>query len=255
MRILVSNDDGIDSPGIFALAEAMKTIGEVTVVAPSFEKSAAGHSITMQTPLRVIPFHKNGSFLGFAVDGTPADCVKMGMRNIMPEPPDIVVAGINNGSNTATNVIYSGTVSAAREAAIMDTPAIAVSMTSRKCENMKVAADTAVMFVQLVMKNGLPPGTLLNINVPDAPWSEIKEIRITRQGRSKWDDIYEKRQDPMGRDYFWLTGGLVDNDNDHDQDQFCIKNNIISVTPIHYDLTDYDTLRQMKEWDIGKISD
>jgi 5'-nucleotidase len=141
LKILVTNDDGIDSAGIAALADALKEIAEVTVVAPSEEQSAVGHGITMKYPLRVTRYHKNGTFFGYAVEGTPADCVKMGIRNIMGESPDLVISGINHGSNTAINIIYSGTVSAAREAAIMDVPAIAISVTSHEAKDFKYAGS------------------------------------------------------------------------------------------------------------------
>lgn len=253
MKILVSNDDGIDSRGIFFLAQELKKLGEVTVVAPLKEQSAVGHAITMQVPLRVIKFYKNGDFFGYAVDGTPADCVKMGIRNILDSPPDIVVSGINHGSNTATNVIYSGTVSAAREAAIMDLPAIAVSVASHVVKNFDFAARTAAKFVKLVIEKGIPQSTLLNINVPDLPESDIKGFALTKQGKSKFDDCYEKRTDPYGRDYFWLTGDLVELDHELCYDQFAMKNNFVSVTPIHFDLTDYETYENMKSWNIDKL--
>ncbi|NUN10212.1 MAG: 5'/3'-nucleotidase SurE [Ignavibacteriaceae bacterium] len=253
MRILISNDDGIHSPGIFALAEELKKIAEVTVVAPAFEQSAVGHAITMKVPVRVAKYYKNNEFFGYAVDGTPADCVKMGIRNIMEFPPDIVVSGINHGSNTATNVIYSGTVSAAREAAIMDFPAIAVSVTSHDAKEFGYAARVATHFSKLILSKGLNPGTLLNINVPDLPEDRIKGICLTKQGRSKWDDIYEKRLDPYGKDYYWLTGNLIELDHDLSYDQFCIKQDYVSVSPIHFDLTDHEEYSKMASWEIDKI--
>jgi 5'-nucleotidase len=253
LKILVSNDDGIDSIGIFHLTQALKEIGDVTVVAPLKEQSAVGHAITMQVPLRVIKFYKNNEFFGYAVDGTPADCVKMGIRNIMTEVPDIVVSGINHGSNTATNVIYSGTVSAAREAAIMDVPAIAISVTSHSAKHFTIAAEIAKKFAKLINEKGLTKGTMLNINVPDRNENDIQGIMLTQQGKSKWDDIYEKRQDPYGRDYYWLTGNLVDCDNDPKMDQYAVRNNYISVSPIHFDLTDYETYEKMKEWNINEL--
>lgn len=253
MKILVSNDDGIDSIGIYHLVQTLKEIGEVTVVAPLKEQSAVGHAITMQVPLRVIKFYKNNEFFGYAVDGTPADCVKMGIRNIMNESPDIVVSGINHGSNTATNVIYSGTVSAAREAAIMDVPSIAISVTSHGAKHFSFAAEIAKMFSLLIKEKGLQKGTMLNINVPDRLETDIQGIMLTQQGKSKWDDIYEKRQDPYGRDYYWLTGNLVDCDNDSKMDQYAVRNNFVSVSPIHFDLTDYETYNKMKDWKIEEL--
>ena len=248
----MTNDDGIYSSGISALAEALKEIGEVVVVAPSEEQSAVGHGITMKYPLRVTNYYKNGNFFGYAVEGTPADCVKMGIRNIMGESPDLVISGINHGSNTAINIIYSGTVSAAREAAIMDVPAIAISITSHEAKDFLCAGKVARLLAQKVTEHGLPRGTLLNVNVPNYPEEEIEGLLVTEQSKAKWDDIYEKRTDPFGKDYYWLTGKLVEVEDEQKSDQLAIRNKFVSVTPIHLDLTDYDTLQKMKSWDIEK---
>jgi 5'-nucleotidase len=253
LKILVSNDDGIDSPGIYTLVKTLKEIGEVTIVAPLKEQSAVGHAITMQVPLRVIKYHKNGEFFGYAVDGTPADCVKMGIKNILKTPPDIVISGINHGSNTAINIIYSGTVSAAREAAIMDIPSIAVSLTSHTATDFTFAAKVAKMIAQEIAGKELPLGTLLNVNVPDIPEDQIAGILLTRQGKSKWDDIYEQRKDPYGREYYWLTGNLMEVDTEIETDQAAINKHYVSVTPIHFDLTDYKTFDMMKEWNIERL--
>lgn len=248
MKILISNDDGIDSLGIFHLYNALKEVGEVTVVAPLSEQSAVGHAITMMHPLRVIKFYKDNSFFGYAVDGTPADCVKMGVRNILGFLPDVVVSGINHGSNTATSVIYSGTVSAAREAAIMDIPAIAISVTSHNVSNFETACLSAKKLVAVIGEKGLKKGTLLNVNVPDLPASEIKGMRLTKQGKSKWDDVYEKRIDPYGKEYFWLTGDFIETDDNITLDQFAVKQKYVSVTPIHFDLTDHKSYEEMSGW-------
>jgi 5'/3'-nucleotidase len=250
LKILVTNDDGIDSAGINALTKSLSEIAEVTVVAPHKEQSAVGHGITMQIPLRVFEYYKNGELFGYAVDGTPADCVKMGIRNIMKTPPDLVFSGINHGSNTAINIIYSGTVSAAREAAIMDVPAVAISVTSHAVKDFSYAAKVAKMIAEKLYNKDLPKGTMLNVNVPNLSEDEINGILITKQGKSKWDDIYEKRTDPFGRDYYWLTGHLVEADKDFDIDQVAVTNKYVSITPIHFDLTDYEIFKQMKNWGI-----
>lgn len=248
MKILISNDDGIDSPGIQKLAEALKEIGDILVVAPRTEQSAVGHAITMKIPLRVTEYYSHGKFFGYAVEGTPADCIKMGIKNILKEVPDIVVSGINNGSNSAINIIYSGTVSAAREAAIMDVPSIAVSVASHVVEDFSYAARVAQKIVKMVEQRGLKPGTLLNVNVPNVKEEEIKGIVLTKQGKSKWDDVYEERIDPYGKKYYWLTGELIALDNDMGTDQFALKSNYVTITPIHFDLTDYETYEEMKSW-------
>jgi 5'-nucleotidase len=253
LKILVTNDDGIDSAGIAALAEALKEIADVIVVAPHDEQSAVGHGITMKNPLRVTRYYKNGSFFGYAVEGTPADCVKMGIRNIIGESPDLVISGINHGSNTAINIIYSGTVSAAREAAIMDVPAIAISITSHEAQEFSYASKVIKMIALKVAEHGLPNGTLLNVNVPNVPENEMTGLLVTKQSKAKWDDIYEKRVDPYGKDYYWLTGKLVEVEAELDTDQRAIKNNYVSVTPIHFDLTDHETFKKMKSWNIEKV--
>lgn len=253
MKILVTNDDGVSSLGIQKLAKALSKIGDIIVVAPYKEQSAVGHSITMQIPVRVYEHYNNGAFFGYAVDGTPADCVKMGIRNIMKQDPDLVVSGINHGSNTAINIIYSGTVSAAREAAIMDVPSIAISITSHNAVHFDYAEELICKLAQTTIEKGLPKGTLLNVNVPNLPKDKIKGAVLTMQGKSKWDDIYEERKDPYGKKYFWLTGDLVDVDNDIKTDQGAVKNGYASITPIHFDLTDYTTFSMMEKWDLTNL--
>ncbi len=255
MKILICNDDGIDSAGIYALAKSLKEIADITVIAPLKEQSAVGHGITMQVPLRVTEYYKNGDFFGYAVDGTPADCVKIGIRNILQESPDLVVSGINHGSNTAINIIYSGTVSAAREAAIMDVPSIAISLTDHKGKDFSFAAKIAKKLAKEIQGKNLPVGTLLNVNVPNVPENKIAGVLLTKQGKSKWDDIYEKRTDPFGKDYYWLTGNLVEYDKDIEFDQVAIKKNYVSITPIHFDLTDYETYNNMKNWNLENLLD
>jgi 5'-nucleotidase len=250
LKILVTNDDGIDSAGIAALKKSLGEIAEVTVVAPRLEQSAVGHGITMQIPLRLQEYYINGNFFGYAVEGTPADCVKMGIRNIMKETPDLVVSGINHGSNTAINIIYSGTVSGAREAAIMDVPSLAISVTNHRAKEFEYAAKVAKSLALKIKEHKLPLGTLLNVNVPDLPENEIAGLLITKQGKSRWDDTYEKRTDPYGKDYYWLTGDLMEEDKDLEFDQFAIKKNYVTITPIHFDLTDYETYNKMKDWNI-----
>ena len=253
-HVLISNDDGIDAPGIFALVREVRKFGEVTVVAPDKQQSAVGHAITMNYPLRAMPFHKNGEFFGYAVDGTPADAVKFGVRFLLKDrKPDLVISGINHGSNTAINIIYSGTVSAATEGTVLGIPSIAVSLTTYGEADFTYAAKLAARLAQLVLKNGLPPGTLLNVNVPAVTEEKIAGVRITRQGESSWEDTFDVRRDPANREYFWLTGKMVITDTDPFTDQIAIRENYVSVTPIHYELTDRDMLEKMKAWGIEKL--
>jgi len=248
MHILVCNDDGIDAPGIYALAQELKKFARVTVIAPDKQQSAVGHAITMQYPLRVVPFSKNGEFFGHAVKGTPADAVKLGVKCLVKDKPDLLISGINHGSNTAINIIYSGTVSAATEGTILGIPSIAVSLATYEEWDFGVAARFAAKLALLVQERGLPAGTLLNVNVPAVPEGEIRGVKITAQGRSSWDDTFDIRRDPAGREYYWLTGKMHVTDEDSETDQLAIRDKYISVTPIQYALTDVQFLEELKRW-------
>lgn len=253
LNILVSNDDGIDAPGLFVLVQELKKIGDVVVVAPDKQQSAVGHAITMNFPLRAKEVRKNGIFFGYAVEGTPADCVKLAVRALLKAKPDLVVSGVNHGANTAISIIYSGTVSAATEGTILGIPSIAVSLTTYGPPNFKYAAKFARKLAQLVIKKGLPEGTLLNVNVPPLPEPEIKGVVVTRQGKAVWNDTFDVRRDPANKEYYWLTGALENRDEGLEFDQSAILNNYVSVTPIHYDLTDYALLEAMGRWGIDKL--
>jgi len=211
--ILVTNDDGIYTDGIYWLWEAVKDFGNALVVAPDTEKSAVGHAITITNPLRTKYMNRKGGFSGYAVNGTPADCVKIAVRSILKSPPDLVVSGINYGANVGTNVIYSGTVSAATEGTILGIPSIAVSIDSHHPKDFKSAMDTTQNTLKKVLKFGLPKGTLLNVNVPDIPEEMIKGTRITTQGNAYFKDRFEKREDPRGKIYYWMTGESIDPDS------------------------------------------
>jgi len=253
LSILISNDDGIDAPGIYALVQEVKKFASVTVVAPDKQQSAVGHAITMNYPLRAVPFRKNDEFFGYAVEGTPADAVKLGVRFLLKAPPDMIISGINHGSNTAINIIYSGTVSAATEGTILGISSIAVSLTTYEEADFSYAARFAARLALLVADKSLPEGTLLNVNIPAVPENQIRGVKITKQGTSKWDDTFDVRRDPSNREYFWLTGRMKVTDTDPDTDQLAIRNNFISITPIHYDLTDRELVKSMSEWNIERI--
>jgi 5'-nucleotidase len=253
LHILICNDDGIDAPGIYALVQEVKKFARVSVVAPDRQQSAVGHAITMQYPLRAQPFSKDGEFFGYAVKGTPADAVKLAVKQLLKDKVDLVLSGINHGSNTAISVMYSGTVSAATEGTILGIPSIAVSLTTYEEADFGVAARFGAELAKFVVQRGLPPGTLLNVNVPALPVEKMRGVKITSQGRSSWDDSFDVRRDPSGREYFWLTGHMSLLDTDPDADERVIRDGYISVTPIHYDLTDREHLEQMKSWDIGSL--
>jgi len=246
--ILVSNDDGIDAPGLDALVRELKRISTVTVVAPDKQRSAVGHAITMNYPLRVKKYFKDRAFFGYAVEGTPADCVKLAIRCLMDSPPDLLVSGVNHGANTAVNLIYSGTVSAATEGILLDVPSVAVSLTTYGEADFRPAARFSRRLALHLLRTGLPPGTLLNVNVPAVSSSRIRGVKITRQGSSRWNDTFDVRVDPNNNTYYWLTGKLDVLDRTDDTDVIAVRKNYISVTPIQYDLTDYKTLRRIRNW-------
>jgi 5'-nucleotidase len=246
-NILVTNDDGIFAPGIYALWEAMQEIGNTTVVAPDTEKSAVGHAITITDPIRVERIQRKNGFDGFAVKGTPADCVKIAGRSLMKTPPNIVISGINSGANVGSNIIYSGTVSAATEGTILGIPSIAISLNSIKGGDMTASQRVAVTVVNKVLENGLPKGVLLNVNVPNIPFDSIKGYRVTKQGKLVFKDRFEKREDPRGKFYYWMKGEII-NDTNSDTDGFAIQNDYISITPIHYQLTKDSFLKILESW-------
>lgn len=252
--ILVSNDDGYDSPGIYALVMSLRRIADVMVCAPATQQSAVGHAITVQTPLRARPIQRGKAFTGWAVEGTPADSVKLGVSTLLTDrKPDLVVSGINHGMNTSINVIYSGTVSAATEGAILGFPAIAVSLASHSLDaDMSTAANFARKIASEVLERGIPKGTLLNVNVPNLPREQIAGVALTKQGRSWWDDGFETRHDPLGRDYYWLVGKYVWDENPV-ADDVALRNKLISVTPLHYNLTDDRLFSAMQDWHIETL--
>jgi 5'-nucleotidase len=248
LRILVSNDDGIDSPGIHALATALRAIGHVDVVAPNTQQSAVGHALTVALPLRAVPFERNGERFGWAVSGTPADAVKLAVKRLLPEPPDLVVSGINHGRNAAVSLIYSGTVSAATEGTLLGIPSIAISLDDFSNDaDFTYAGKVAAWIAPRVLERGLPRGVLVNVNVPAIPESEIRGVRVVQQGESYWDDNYEVRRDPMGRPYYWLKGHNVILGPD-DSDDHMITAGYVTITPVHYKLTDFPTLEAMRGW-------
>jgi 5'-nucleotidase len=246
--ILVTNDDGIAAPGIDFLASALKAIGEVVVVAPDSEKSAVGHAITLSDPIRVVDYNKNGHWRGYAVSGTPADCVKIAVGALLERRPDLVVSGINLGSNAGINVIYSGTVSAATEGTILGIPSIAVSLTTYTDPIFDPAASFAVRIARLVLQKGLPERTLLNINVPNVPAAEIRGMRITRQGMANFAELFDRRVDPRNRVYYWMDGKKAELPEGDDVDDVVIRQNMISITPVKYDLTNYEFIPELENW-------
>jgi 5'-nucleotidase len=240
--ILVTNDDGIHARGLRALAEALGGLGEVQVVAPDREQSAVGHALTLHRPLRVEVPEEGWS----AVNGTPSDCVNLAILGLLPEPPVLVVSGINHGSNLGDDVTYSGTVAAAMEAALLGIPAMAVSQAEPDAGGFEAAAEVARLLAARVLVEGLPRQTLLNVNVPAG---RPAGIRVTRLGRRVYREKAVREVDPRGRPYYWIGAGPPEWDQDEDSDIVAVRAGFAAVTPVHLDLTSYPVLRRMADWE------
>lgn len=252
MRILVTNDDGVQADGLFALSQALREVGDVTVVAPERQQSASGHAITLHKPLRLSPVTLRDGFPAFSSNGTPSDCTALGILEAMGGAVDLVVSGINHGPNLGWDVHYSGTVSAAIEAAMVGKPSIAVSVaTWDETVHWEPVAQFAAQVAQRLAKQPLPPHTILNINAPNLPQSELRGIAVTTQGHRQYVDRIEKRLDPTGRPYYWLGGSLAEEavGAEAGSDVRAVADGKISLTPIHLDLTAYSLLPSLKEWE------
>ena len=248
MNILVTNDDGIDYPGIYALVKALKNIGNVYVVAPNSQQSAVGHALTVSNPLRANKFYRDGELFGYAVNGTPSDCVKLAICSLLDVKPDILVSGINHGQNTSINIIYSGTVSAATEGMLLGIPSIAVSLAAFNYNaDCGPAAEIARKLVSDLYGKTLPKGTLLNVNIPALPTEKIKGMKVTSLSQSYWEDNYEHRVDPLGHDYYWFNGKYVVPDSLMDTDDLAIKSGYVSITPIRFNFTHTDYIEELKK--------
>jgi len=249
MRILVTNDDGIYAPGLLALQQALVKVGRTIVVAPLLEQSAVGHGITLSHPLRVMEVERDGKLFGYGVTGLPADCVKLALREILDKPPDFVVSGINVGANVGINVLYSGTVAAAIEGSMFGIPSIAASVEMiDRPEFDTAAAVVRGLVAQLAALHPSKRAILLNVNVPSRKREDIKGIRVTRQSRSISHESYDRRTDPRGRRYYWITAE-VSGPDEEGTDVAALQKGYVSVTPLQYDLTDYELFTELKNWD------
>ena len=251
MRILITNDDGIHAEGLIALARGLCAVGEVTAIAPDRPRSATGHAITLHKPLRIQEITLPGGITGYSTNGTPSDCVVLGMSTLDPRPA-LVISGINQGPNLGEDLTYSGTVSAAMEAAICGVSAFAISIASLEVSSFDTAAAFAAHLARIIGEKGLPPDTFLNVNLPDLEPSAIAGVAITRQGRRRYQTRIEKRFDPRGRPYYWLGGDLYEEETDADTDVGALAADMISITPIHLDLTHHVFLQELSGWDIGE---
>ena len=247
--ILVTNDDGISAPGIAALVEAMKEIGEVVVVAPDKPQSGVGHAITINSTLRIHKTKFHNGKLEHSITGTPVDCVKMAVNKILHKKPDLIVSGVNHGSNISINVIYSGTMSAAIEGSIEGIPSIGFSLLHDSIDaDFTASMEIAKTIALQVLKNGLPKDICLNVNIPRLHLSEIKGIRVCRQARATWVEKFDERKDPGGNPYYWLTGKFVNFDEGKTEtDVWAVKNNFVSVVPIQFDMTGYSALSAIEK--------
>lgn len=252
--ILVTNDDGITAPGIRALIKMMNEIGEVYVIAPDSPQSGMGHAITIDSTLfceKVKIDDGPQSDREWACSGTPVDCVKLGINRILPRRPDICVSGINHGSNSSINVIYSGTMSAAVEAGVDGIPAIGFSLCDFSYSADFFAAKKYIQqIVRSAIENKMKKSMILNVNIPKLPEQELKGIRVCRQAKAIWQEEYDQRKDPRGRTYFWLTGKFVNLDSGDDTDERALEEGYISVVPIQYDMTAHDYISVVKSWEL-----
>lgn len=248
--ILVTNDDGITAPGIRTLIEVMTTIGDVVVVAPDSPQSGMGHAITINSTLHVekVTIEK-GDQEEYSCSGTPADCVKLGVKQLLERRPDLCVSGINHGSNSSINVIYSGTMSAAIEAGVEGIPAIGFSLCDYNWSaNFEACKPYIKKIATNVLKHGLDNGTVLNVNFPKLDENNIKGIKICRQAKANWEEEFDKRTNPQGREYYWLTGKFVNLDQGEDTDEWALANGYVSVVPIQFDLTAHHSIQQLNTW-------
>lgn len=250
--ILVCNDDGITAPGIAATVEVMKKLGKVLVVAPDGPQSGMGHAITINKPLRLERNNQFGDEVeSYHCSGTPADCVKLAVDKVMHRKPDLLVSGVNHGSNSSINVIYSGTMSAAVEGGIEGIQSIGFSLLDFSWDADFTASKIYMEQVaKQVLQNGLPSGTLLNVNIPKGEPETIKGIKVCRQARAKWVEEFDQREDPYGRNYFWLTGKFINFDKGEDTDEWALEHHYVSVVPVQFDLTAHHAISTLNSWDL-----
>jgi len=247
--ILVTNDDGYYAPGIRKLISIMRKIGKVVVVASDQAMSGMGHAITIKTPLRLKTVCKEPDYEEYICNGTPVDCIKLGEQVVLKGKPDLVVSGINHGSNASINVIYSGTMAAVLEACIDGIPAIGFSLNDYSHDADFSHVDSFVEKISLkVLEQGLPEGVCLNVNLPVKSAEPVQGIRVSRQAHARWVEEFDSRHDPRGAEYHWLTGRFENDDKSTDTDQYALENNFVSVVPVHYDLTAYKYIEMVQSW-------
>ena len=246
LSILIVNDDGITAPGIQALIDVAKEFGTITVVAPDKPQSGMGHAVTLNATLRVAHSNING-IDHYACTGTPVDCVKIGVSKLMKTRPDIILSGINHGSNSSINVIYSGTMSAAVEGALEQIPSIGFSLCNHSIEaDFSAAKHFARKIIAQFIATNLKKGICLNVNIPNAPTELIHGIKVCKQANGNWEESFDERTDPNGNTYYWLTGKFVIYDHSNETDEWALANNYVSIVPVQYDVTDYSVMNDLK---------
>ena len=250
MRILVTNDDGIMAPGLLALRRALADLGHVDVIAPTMPQSAVGHSITLTDPIRVHRVDLGGGVVGQGVEGSPADCVKLAVLELLDAPPDLVASGVNLGANVGINVLYSGTVAAAVEGAFFGVPSVAVSIEDSDSPDFDGAARIARHLIDQWLARANGEATLLNVNVPDLSRGEPKGVRVAGQSLKGWREGWQRRTDPRGRTYYWMVGDPEQEDGGTDSDAAALADGYVTVTPLRFDLTDYGRLDEVGGWNL-----
>ncbi|MEI8137718.1 MAG: 5'/3'-nucleotidase SurE [Bacteroidota bacterium] len=245
--ILVTNDDGIFAPGITALAKIAAKFGDIVVIAPDKPQSGMGHAITINSTIRIQKTHYHNASVEFSCTGTPVDCVKMAVNHVLKKRPDLVISGINHGSNSSINVIYSGTMSAAIEGALEGTPSIGFSLCDYSIEADFTQAEKFIeKIIEQTLKNKLPKGVCLNVNIPKLKAADIKGIKVVRQAKANWVERFDERKDPYGREYYWLTGEFVNFEPESlDTDEWALSNGYVSVVPTQADLTAHSVLKEI----------
>lgn len=249
--ILVTNDDGFTAPGIQTLVDVVGDIADLLIIAPDKPQSGMGHAITVNAPLRMTPTDYFGKHKAFYCSGTPVDCIKLGMYESGKRKPDLIVSGINHGSNVSTNVLYSGTMSAAVEGALEGIPSIGFSLCDHDWSaNFQACKKYVKKIVNKVLEEGLEKGVCLNVNIPDLPASEIKGIKVCRQARAYWDDTFDERMDPLKKKYYWLTGSFHNHDNGSEADMVNLDNGYVTIVPTQFDMTAHHAIGQLNEWNL-----
>lgn len=249
--ILITNDDGVHAPGIRALIEVMRSKGDVLVIAPDKPQSGMGHAITINSTLRINKLKEEEGYVEYSCSGTPVDCVKIAVNKLLPRKPDLCVSGINHGSNSSINVIYSGTMSAAVEGCIESIPSIGFSLCNHSLEgNFDACKKIADRVVDKILSNGLPEGVCLNVNIPNMEFDKLNGIKICRQAKANWEEELDERKDPMGNSYFWLTGVFKNYDSGTDTDEWALANQWVSIVPVHIDFTAHHTIPFLKKMEI-----